>query len=99
MQIETVLDKHKPKFLAFDGNLSSATIAELLRSQLAKSPNLQTFFEPTSTFKALRILPFLEHQAAIGASKQLKVTHVTPNRLELEALWQSAKDRNLLCMS
>lgn len=91
------MDKTRPDILAFDGNLNAATITELLRSQSKKAAKLITFFEPTSTAKALRILPYFEQQAASGYEPDRKIHHVSPNRMELEALWMGAKERNLLC--
>lgn len=74
------LTAHTPKLIAFDCNLSPATITALLRA--ASQRNIPVLCDPTSVPKLARILPALRaHPRAL--------THLAPNTLELSTLHQS----------
>ncbi|KAK7064265.1 Indigoidine synthase A-like protein [Favolaschia claudopus] len=87
-EILPMLSNSRPNILAFDGNLSAQTIAELVRH--CSSQNIPVLFEPTSVIKSERILPALTQSAKEGSISPVKI--FTPNLLELRHMHEKASE-------
>ncbi|KAK7694734.1 hypothetical protein QCA50_001922 [Cerrena zonata] len=87
------LSQHKPELVAVDGNLSEETLQTIVNHTIQK--DIPIFFEPTSVIKSLRILPAVKASLGTLASNRSPISYLSPNILELGALYQAARDNDL----
>ncbi|KAG5724658.1 Pseudouridine-5'-phosphate glycosidase [Termitomyces sp. T112] len=87
-----LIDKHKPRLVALDGNLSPETIKGVVGHCIRN--DIQVFFEPTSVTKSTAIFPAIsssmDHLEGIAP-----ITFVSPNRLELAHIFSNAESLGL----
>ncbi|KAI0335190.1 indigoidine synthase A-like protein [Cubamyces sp. BRFM 1775] len=83
-----VLEKHNPRLLAMDANMSHETLKSLVL--YANKRNIHTFFEPTSVPKSTAIFPAVAAALNAVSTDQAPVTFATPNVLELAHMYQEA---------
>ncbi|GAA5922392.1 pseudouridine-5'-phosphate glycosidase family protein [Sporobolomyces koalae] len=83
------LRQASPRFVAFDGNISPETMAQVLAH--CEQSGIPTFFEPTSNANSLKLLTALQQPAltSLPRSEHAFVTYSTPNIHELQTLFQS----------
>ncbi|KAL8291460.1 hypothetical protein RQP46_002438 [Phenoliferia psychrophenolica] len=79
-----------PRVLCFDGNVAATTMSELLA--YCQKHDVDTFFEPTSDAKALRVLQAVE--VTINKTNKPLVSYATPNIHELAALYQHTQSED-----
>ncbi|SJL05436.1 uncharacterized protein ARMOST_08803 [Armillaria ostoyae] len=84
------LRKHKPAIVAFDGNLSPATIGSVV--QFCYSEGIKTFFEPTSITKSTAILPSIQERLTRMDPAVSPITFASPNLLELAQIYRVARE-------
>ncbi|KAI5454417.1 hypothetical protein NCC49_004470 [Naganishia albida] len=87
------LDRHQPKTVAFDANLTSGVMAEIL--QECHRREIPVVHDPTSLPKMMRILPAIQQHKSTPNQRPL-ITHYTPNNLELKALYDALRGKGLL---
>ncbi|KAK6542928.1 hypothetical protein TWF694_006866 [Orbilia ellipsospora] len=82
--VTKAIEKHRPRLVCFDGNLSSSTIKALCEE--AKSQGAMVVCEPTSQVKAGRIGTVL---ADFTCSEERKIDMISPNEMELKTMYES----------
>ncbi|KAF9044596.1 indigoidine synthase A-like protein [Hymenopellis radicata] len=85
------LEKHNPNLVAFDGNLSPSTTETLIN--YCNEKGLRTFFEPTSITKSTVILPAIS--SLITFARGSPITFASPNMLELQQMYEAAREEPL----
>ncbi|KAI5476662.1 indigoidine synthase A family protein [Pseudohyphozyma bogoriensis] len=83
-QVIEKIQQHQPAVVAFDGNLSSDAMGQILAH--CETQNIKTFFEPTSNAKALSLLKGIEKHLPTPSPDPL-VTFSTPNIHELSTFY------------
>ncbi|GAA5845576.1 hypothetical protein JCM3766R1_000787 [Sporobolomyces carnicolor] len=86
--VENLIRAH-PKVVAFDGNISPESMAQLLVH--CQKSNIDTFFEPTSNANSLKLITALQQPSitSLPPSEQALVSYATPNIHELQTLFES----------
>ncbi|KAI9247829.1 Ribokinase-like protein [Sporodiniella umbellata] len=74
LKVVSTIEKEKPSFLCFDGNIPSKAMQCI--SQKCRQLSIPVFFEPTSVPKSLKIFE----------QENTTVDYISPNQFELEAL-------------
>ncbi|KAG7450569.1 indigoidine synthase A-like protein [Guyanagaster necrorhizus] len=91
------LQKHKPAIVAFDGNLSHATIQSV--ANFCYSQGIKTFFEPTSITKSTSILQSIQGLVSTMDPTVAPITFASPNLLELAQIYRVAREEPYDLMS
>ncbi|KAK0198164.1 indigoidine synthase A-like protein [Armillaria mellea] len=88
------LRKHKPAIVAFDGNLSPATIESVVQFCYSEgiTIDITPFSEPTSITKSTVILPSIQERATGMNLTVSPITFASPNLLELAQIYRVAHE-------
>ncbi|KAI6162147.1 hypothetical protein EDD17DRAFT_592821 [Pisolithus thermaeus] len=102
-EVFPVLRDYRPRFLVFDGNISSETMTAIVTE--AAASNVEVFLsvlficavhllftpssEPTSVAKSTRILPAVV--ANLGQTPRSIISYASPNLLELGCMYDEAR--------
>ncbi|KDQ16278.1 hypothetical protein BOTBODRAFT_30983 [Botryobasidium botryosum FD-172 SS1] len=96
-EVIEVIRKTTPQLVAFDGNLSPATICSI--TEYCRANGIQTWFEPTSVVKSTRIISALSTalkptstSTSDGSALRAPFTYISPNILELRQIFAEARD-------
>ncbi|KAI0068248.1 indigoidine synthase A-like protein [Artomyces pyxidatus] len=91
------IQKHTPRLVALDANLSPDTIKPLIK--LCVTSDIKTFYEPTSVIKSAAILPAVAASLDASSLTRSPITFASPNLLELSELYNSARAEPFELMS
>lgn len=89
----SVIEAAKPAWLVVDANWSSSAIGTWLSA--GRKHGAKTAFEPVSVAKSTRLFPSSKHRS-MPVFPSATVDLATPNQLELEAMYQAAKENGYL---
>ncbi|KAF8642405.1 hypothetical protein AX16_009670 [Volvariella volvacea WC 439] len=87
-QVIPLFQRHKPKIVALDGNLSPDTISTLATHCIQQ--DIPVFFEPTSVIKSTSVLPAVAANLDVKEGMSAPIAFISPNRLELAHLYRFA---------
>ncbi|KZS95964.1 indigoidine synthase A-like protein [Sistotremastrum niveocremeum HHB9708] len=94
-EVIQILDSKSPRLVLFDGNLPSSQLTDIIRS--CSDRNIPTFFEPTSTSKALKVIPAVQESMTLSQlGEKSPISYLSPNQLELNGLFEEARKSGLM---